>query len=401
MLLEAQICDVWGVPIAGGTIYHTSEGGGLQVIDTLNDARTAELTLSLYDRASRHARPLDRVLSVTYGPYLIFKGPIVQPSIDFQAGTVTIHAHDPTLRLKHHYHRKGDEAVDSGYPMDGTGMRILIESAFPSSTQVSNGVPPPGILWGNDTSTEQGPKPTNPNDPDPGDGIWRRVDRGENVWDSIVNLSEAVIGPDFRFRPVDKDHPGVNGTPDPGMFCELDTADTLGVDKSDVVYFEHGLGVDNAENVIWEPDGDVVRNWFQVVYPGGESGSTTRRALVQDIASTVDYGIMQGWESSGQRGDSQQVLEEKAKAWVTAYRRPPNFFTVVPRIDTGQGVFDYDTNYKVGDTITARARKGERECNLLGRITSATIAAVDQAGNARVTLQCVPHLDGNLDPDDD
>src|SRR4051812_41869217 len=166
-MLEAQICDVWGAPIGGATIIHTTDGGGLTVTDPLNDSLTAELTISCHDPVARHATPLSRVLSVTYGPFLIFKGPILQTSTDYAAGTIRISAHDATIRLKHHYHRYGDQAVAAGsgdgYSLDGPGMRTLIESSEPVGDQITRGTPPNGILWGTDTSTHQPPRP---------DGLW-------------------------------------------------------------------------------------------------------------------------------------------------------------------------------------------------------------------------------------
>jgi hypothetical protein len=398
--LEATICDVWGAPMAGAVIYHTKEGGGLEVTEPLNDSRTARLTLDANDHACRHARPLDRVLSVTYGPYLIFKGPILQVATDYQAGTVSIAAHDATIRLKHHYHRRGDAAVERGYPVSGHGMHVLVESATPTQSQLARGVPPSGILWGWNSSTPQGPRPANFAQPQPGDGIWRKIEPGTNVWESVLNLSQALIGPDFRFRPVDNEHPGKRepGEIPPGFYCQLDNQDRLGEDRSQTVIFEHGLGADNAENLIHEPDGDIVRNWWRQVFPGGERGRADdhRRAVAQHNASMNKYGLMQGWESSGQR-DSKAVLRLKAQAWVQAYHEPPEFFTVVPRIDSGANVPTFRSDYNVGDTITARARNGYREVELEGRIISAVIASVDQAANARVTLECVPTILDDLD----
>jgi hypothetical protein len=396
-MLEAQICDVMGEPIAGGTIYRTGEGGGLEVTDPLNDSRTARLTLSLYDKAARHARPLDRVLAVTYGPYLIFKGPILQASTDYANGTVTINAHDATIRLKHHYHRYGDVACDSQYPVDGRGVRWLTESALPTATEMADDMPPNGILWGHDTTTHE---------PATDEGIWRGpVKPGTNVWESLGNLTQVFrpplteggppLGIDFRFRPVDKDHLGVYGATIPGFFCELDTADRLGADKHDTLILEHGQGTDNAENVMHEPDGDVVRNRATIVYPGGQKNRSDpeRHATANATGSQHDYGLLEAYESSGQQKDTKTILKAKAKDIVQAYARPPDFFTVSPRMSHYPDVPTYPGDYKVGDTITARARKGNRQVELVGRIISATVAAVDQAGNSRVTLECVPDLD--------
>ena len=391
-LLEAQICDVWGTPIAGGAIYHTTDGGGLEVTDPINDSRTAQLTLSAYDRAARAARPLDRVLSVTYGDHLLFKGYILQVSTDFAAGTVQVAAHDPTIKLKHHYHRFGDLAVEAGYRVDGKGMRVLIESSLEPIAESESGIPPNGILWGHNSATH---RPT----------VIRSVKRGTNVWESVVNLSKLELGPDFRFRPVDKYHLGVYpaGILPSGFMVELDTSDQLGTDKSGEIIFEHGLGEDNAENVTHDPDGDLVRNHFTQVYPGGQRNRADdlRRAEAFANGSIHDYGLMEGYESSGQ-ADTQALLKEKARTWVRAYARPPDFFTVEPRIRGSSGSDStptYPRDIKVGDYIRARARKGERDFDSIGRVTRAQVNSIDQAGNARLQLECVPLIDDEIGDD--
>lgn len=395
-LLEAQICDVWGDPIGGGNIIHTTTGGGCEVHEPLNDSRTSKLTLSAYDRIVRKVHPLDRVLSVTYGSRLIFKGPILNVRKDFARGTCEISAHDSSIKLKQHFHQYGDAAVSVGYPLDGIGMRILVESSLPTGAELEHNIPSNGILWGHNDTPKQGPKPTDPKNPQPGDGIWRRVRRHENVWQSILNLSLLdEVGPDFRLRPVDRDHPGVYGGQWPGFFVELDTYGHLGEDIFDEVIFEFGTGMDNCENLMHEPDGSVVRNWFGYAYPGGQKNSkdNERLAISRSWSSIEDYGLMQGLESSGQTGDVKDVLQKKARDVVKAYRRPPDFFQVVPRVDRALNVPQYGADYKVGDAIRARGSKGEFEEDLIGRITIADIASVDQAANVKVTLTCVPTID--------
>lgn len=400
--LEAQICDVWGVPIAGGTLNNFVEGGAPKVIEPLNDSRMAEFTVSVFDPVSKHLRPLSRIVSITYGSRLVFKGPLLQVTTDYAAGTVRCAAHDMTLRLKHHYHRYGDYPVDVGYPVDGYGMRILVESSIPVESQSDRGVPPNGILWGYDNTTHQGPRPvTDP--PGPGDGFWRTIQRGSNVWESVQNLSQVVTGPDFRFRPVDDDHYGKNEEIPPGFCCELDTADRIGSDKFDSVIFEFGAGLDNCESMVHEPDGDAVRNWFITVIPGGEKkrGDTNAKGLVQNNASQVKNGLMQGWESSGQKGDKKTILVKKSQAWLDAYHVPPDYFRITPRVDKAQNVPQYGSDYIVGDTIRARADRGYRNIDVIGRIVQATIGAVDQSGNVKVELEVVPSILADFDEDGD
>ena len=84
------------------------------------------------------------------------------------------------------------------------------------------------------------------------------------------------------------------------------------------------------------------------------------------------------------------MLREKAKSWVTAYGRPPDFFTVTPRVDRATPVPSYPSDFAVGDFVRARARKGVKEVNLVGRIMNVTVAAVDQAANARVARRLRP-----------
>ena len=305
-----------------------------------------------------------------------------------------MNAHDASIRLKHHYHRFGDRVVDEGYPVDGRGMRRLIESSVPTQAELERGVPSNGILWGENTVTNTGPKPDNIQSPEEGDGFWRKVERGENVWDSVQNLTQFLGGPEFRLQPVDRDHPGGHDPVPTGFYCELDTFEQPGeIPETPLVVFEHGTGIDNAENITYEPDGDVVRNWFRQVNPSGEKNRQDASAGVtaQKKGSQEDFGLMQGWESSGQK-DSLDVLREKAKSMVNAYGRPPDFFTVTPRVDQASQVPQFVRDFVVGDFIRARADRGVRSINEIGRVMSVTIAAIDQAANAKVTVECVPFL---------
>ena len=394
-VLEAHLCDVWGDPLPGGVIVNPLDDGPLTVTVPHCDSMTASVTVSVYDPVSKLVKPLETMLAVTYGPFLVFKGPIVQPRIDFGARTVAISAHDITLRLKHHYHRFGDRVVDDGYPVDGRGMRRLVESSVPTQKELSRNVPPNGILWGENTVPNEGPKPADLNNPQSGDGLWRFVQRGQNVWESVQNLRTALPGPEFAFQPIDAQHPRGHDPIKRGFVAELDTAERIGTtEASPRAYFEHGSGSDNAETVIYEPDGDMVRNWFRQVRPSGEKdrGDASGGQTATAQGSQSDYGLMQGWESSQQQ-DSKAMLREKARVWVAAYGRPPDFFQVVPRPDRQPNVPRYLRDFKVGDMVRVVADRGERQANLLGRVMQVQLAAIDQSGNAKVTLTCIPDID--------
>ena len=211
-----------------------------------------------------------------------------------------------------------------------------------------------------------------------------------------------MIGPDFRLRPVDKLHPGFGTLPWEGFYSRLDTADVLGDDLSDSIIFEHGLGQDSAENVVHEPDGDLVRNHFTQVYPGGQRNSRGRHTAGpsrQNLASMVDYGVMEGLESSGQR-DKQTVLQEKARAMVKAYARSPNYFHCHPPHQPAPACPPTAPITTSGTSSAPAPAKATGDVDLVGRIITSTLNAIDQAGNTRVELECVPSILVDLEPDD-
>ena len=189
MQLTAVLTDIWGEPVV--RLWQFSD---LEVNDVLCDSATAKLKIAMTDAAMPEVKPIERLLKITYGPFLVFWGHITRPSFDYDAATVEVNAHDPSLKLKHHFHRYGDIVVDYGYPMDGIGLRRLIESSIPVEPQLDRDIPGNGILWGHDTTDHQDAKG------EPG-AIWRRCERGANIWETITNMREAVGAPEFRFRP--------------------------------------------------------------------------------------------------------------------------------------------------------------------------------------------------------
>jgi hypothetical protein len=390
MQLKIKIIDIWGEPVG-----YISQFGNLEVVDPLNDGRSAKVTLSMFDKPAAKIKPLEHLISVTYGDFLVFIGYIGRPVFDYKAGTIQVAAHDPTAKLKNHHHRWGDIVVDVGYPLDGKGYRQLLESSIPIEPQADRGIPGNGILWGTNDATPQGPRPTT-DPPASGDGLWRRCERGANVWESLINAAQILGAPDFRFRPVDNEHPGVYGEVPPGFFCEFDTSDRIGDDTAYRIVYDHNMGRRNAANIVHEPDGFSVRNYWVQVYPGGERGPNDkqRRALYHSEASWQKYGIMQGWESSGQP-DKQEVLAAKAQAWVQAYKWPPDFFTVTPEID-GPQVPVYMRDFETGDSVTVRSKKGYCNFEATGRVIQTTLRQVDASSNTKIELSCVPVVGGDI-----
>lgn len=409
-MLRFSITDLQGVGLA---TFFEHQGG--EVAIAINAARTAKLKVSAHDPAVLALAPLKRMMKVTYNQHLIFWGVIL--TLSWQSGssdaTVEINAHDQSIWWKKNYHRYGDIVVDNGYRVGGKGIRRLAESAIPLPHQVARGVKHPGIVWGSDTSIEykynsvmtlvpgSGPRPTKLASPVANDGVWAQETRGQNVMDSIDSLVSAVIGPEWELNPIDAAHPGSGAYPAATTnpyYAELNTYERQGADKTATVIWHRGFGKNNLDEMTWEPNGDLVRNYQVVVWPGGEASrrDSKHKALSHDEASWLELGIYQGWEVS-QTKDSQKLLQAKADTYVKTYTNPLDVFTIVPsreRTGTfgGEEPYRYMDHFKIGDTITAIVRHGYMQKTLTGRVMSVTLSVDGSGGTVSTSLDCVPSL---------
>ncbi|WP_297775063.1 hypothetical protein [Mycobacterium sp.] len=402
-MLLFQITDLLGVVKA--TCWQ-HEGGGVDI--PLMDSRTATLKLSVYDPNVIEVKPLERMLKVFYNGHLEFWGVMLTPTWSSTADgdpAVQINAHDPTIWWKKNNHRYGDRVL-KGFPIDGRGLWQLAESAIPLQEQLARGIPHPGIFFGTDESTHTGPKPADMQNPQPGDGLWSVATRGQVVWETVQQLGEAIVGPEWDLRPVDADHPGVTSTWQPGYYCELNAWDQRGVDRSGDVIFHHGFGRNNLDGFEWTPDGNSVVNYQVEVYPGGEknSGDTARRAMAHNEASWLKYGIYEGWESSNSK-DPQNVLQAKADLYVDTYSDPPDFITITPVAENGTGdpaaeqPYRYIDDFTVGDTIRAACKRGYMLVDVAARVMKVSLAAA-ASGQVKTTMDCVPDLTLGFDQSD-
>ena len=341
------------------------------------------------------------------------------------------------------------------------GAKLLVLSAFPTSRQEGLGWPHPGIYFGIDMTTNfsgrSGPEKSYPRpislknpavdehgNPDPShanwqgeaDALWRTVERGTNVWESLTNLSASAEGFDIDFVPVDADHPpqtnqthlGIANWFDldwePGFYVQMNTWVKQGNDRtrdntedhsttvegvehgygSRNVIFQCGIGRDNLDNFIFRPDASAMRNYVGVHKPGGEKNRGDKASMVhawvQELA--VRYGQYHEWKSSGQ-DDPKSVMKEIVNHWLAAYGFPPTFFDIELSPDRHAGgveaeqPFRYGYDFWVGDYITAEVKEGQMHFNLDGRITKVIVSQEGDTKRAKTTLECVPRVLDNLD----
>lgn len=225
-MLRVAITSLYG-PVGSGdngdVLGQPSQFTDCQVeIPYANDARTARVTISVFDEAAAEVRPLDRMLKIWYrfedldgrtATRLVFWGPIINPEWNLAAGTVTINAHDPSLRLKHSYINYSDTGIlddgDTGgsqatgrVTTDGDGMQLLLDSG----EEPTDDFPQLGIAMGYDTST---PAELMNN----GEPRAMEVTRGDESFQKMVDLSVDPLAPDFEIEPWDGvgDYPGAQG----------------------------------------------------------------------------------------------------------------------------------------------------------------------------------------------
>lgn len=227
------------------------------------------------------------------------------------------------------------------------------------------------------------------------------IKRGDNVWDRIIEVSEARYGPDFELDP--RDDLGVAQTDSLGgtwpFYAVLNTYDKQGVDRTATTIFTYieGAPDNNLEGIEWEPSGDPVRNAVTTVQQGTEDDPGVR-VFAHDLDSWTDIGIYVDWQAPGGGNSefSRDALRDVANDEVRAYSRPPNFFTLHPRaetVDPGDTLVPrvYDSYY-VGDEITVQVQKGYFVFEGTARITKITPRQIDQAGNLKCEIECVPSV---------
>lgn len=389
---------------AGDVLATFVKRGAGQVQVALNEKRTAQVTLSIYDPSVAPIFALKTYLKVLYGDHLCFWGPVTTPTWTASspsASTVVVQAQDPfTLALEQNFHRYGDPTLD-GYPNDGVGVGMIYDVTVPGPGLTADGVPHPGCFMGLDETTPAGIEPADIDNPTDSEGFWTKAERGQNAWDSMTQLMAGQAhGVELDVRPIDATHdalaPGVAW--EPGYFCEVNRYAMRMTDLRGTVVMHRGFGRHDLESLTWQPDGMKVCNYSVQVTGQEDPADENHRRLVQDLSSMIDYGIMERFELAGSK-DVGLLLEEKAHQIVLAYSEPPNYVTVVPVAERVRGVvgagepYRWLDHFEVGDRITVACRQGYMPpLDLDARVMRVTLDDAGQAKPVKTTVDLVPTL---------
>lgn len=356
---------------------------GSQVEIPLDDMRTATLELSVFDRMAAYVRPYERMLKCWLAfPWdtpdlLVFWGPITQPVWNYAEGKVTVNALDPGVRLQSHYLTIYDPIVDKHnapwkgtVPIDGVGIRMLRDAGRLWPSQIAFGIPSLGIADGFDTTTHEDPESTS--------RLTIGAQRGDKVWDKMIEVTSFEGGPDFELEPSDDE---------PGVYAVLNTADRLGRDLTRKVLLADGVGPDNAA-VTYEPGPDLIT----YVHVRSEDGKKT--LTVRDPDAAHKYGIyasVEDLQGNVPAANWQSILRQRGEAVLGAYSTPPKNIEVEPQ---PVSAYHYGLSFVVGDTVRVAAQKGYApRLDEEVRIKKVTLAKSPEG--VKETLEVVPHIDAS------
>lgn len=372
-----------------------SEFEDLKVVHPLNDGRTCRVTLSIHDPVVAGLTPFAFAVRVLWEDRLepVFFGPS-NISVDYAAEKCFLDAQDPSLRMSHHYIRRGDSALtgdsdpDKGtINADSGGIDLCIEAAQNIATQDARDDPSLGLRSGFFSPARTRPI---------------GVERFQECWFVVQDISKAVGGPDFDMQTVDYWPADV--------YSFMNTYLDLGTDRTSLtpdapaageVVLDFGLGADNLSSFQERPgrptthchvhsgDGKYRRT------AGATGGSNQTGVFVDAINFDVEV----------KDGDTEALLEV-AQARVLGYGFPPRFLEVTLRPDAvvahsyGHPSFTVPLGTRaptvyLGDKVTVRALRGERSYSGDARITAARYIHPGKRGPASVQLTLVPVIAGD------
>lgn len=370
----------------------------VEVTHPLNEGRTATASLSMHDPLVEDLIPWRQALRILYWrpgetttPEPVFWG---QANVieDFEAGRVTLEAQDPSVRMQHHYARIGDDVLNNPSDEqrgnifgDSRGIEDLIAAA---QVPVGSGYPALGCALLDIDSVD--------------DTVRRGIERGQEIWQMILDICESDTGPDFDMQP----RWYVAGD---AVYCELRTYERLGTDVSATVKFDYGVQTtptsgDNMPGIVVTPGHptthahvvDQDRTWRVTGY-------------TPDFAQ--EHGMWVDWVATDYEVTDEadvDVLRAIAKARIKAYAIPPKQSDVRLRLDTLADFYyghpdwnagvegDTGGDFYVGDQVRLRAARGYRSFSRKSRITQVVLSQPGARGPMQTQLTLIPD-DTNVD----
>jgi hypothetical protein len=369
-----------------------------------NDARTAQVSLSVYDpiigeildrwKAFRAAMSFstERVRLEAYAMQLrasylgepVFAGPITLPEWRGADAKVTLHAVDHSLRLQSHFLVAGDLGgqitVSHGYgnlEISTAGYKALRDAALNLSGQTARGVPDLGIADGpHDAGSLHDPP------------LTVRVQRGDNIWTTWRDtIAGTEFSPDFSLDPV---------FDDPSAYALLNTYASQGSDLTSDVVFHYGFGGDNLADFVWTPGGKLITHVHSL------DQSLRTRVDRADVDSSRLRGIYVDWHAAPFAAKSQNdtdALASYAEEQLAKYAVPPDYVTVTLKPDSesdpARRMLRPFFDFGIGDKVGAIAKRGYMNESLVGEISEIRLRQTDATGIITPEVDLLPVVGGD------
>lgn len=367
----------------------------LEVVHPLNDGKSATVVVPITSSVLSGLEPYAFGLRILYEDRRepVFWGP-ANIITDFTAGTCTLEGQDPSLRMAHHYLRRGDPAIeqtpvetDKGEILtDHTGIALAVDAAQNVGAQVTRDDPILGLRTFNYTGVA---------------GVPIIVERGQECWQVVVDIAKHIMGPDFDMETAwsaDEDAYAWVGT-----YSDLGTNRTSATPDAPLggeVVLDYGLGADNLVGVQERPGRPTTHAHVL-------SGDARYRRSAGDTAASNTTGVYVDWVplDFNIRNANDAALKQVADARVEAYGVPPKFLEVQLRPDAVIGYSYGHPNFSrpvgsrapthyLGDRVTVRAQRGYRDYNGPARIVEVRLTQPGPQGPAVTQLKLVPTVGG-------
>lgn len=348
----------------------------------LNGQRSGSITFPMDSPWGQQVYPYERAVVVCYTPTTIDDFPLtpiiwgkcVKPVFDDETQKVTMPLVDPGAHMEHHFLRYGDQAIGRApgnpwhrqVPVDWQGILMLIDAARNIPNQNTRNCPDIGVYARADYSDTADTL-------DAATKLKMKFGRGDEVWQSVEDLTEHDIGPDIVLRPtLDR--------MDERAYVELEIFDRLGVDTG--VRFESGTARNNA-TVSFSPGGKLITHDHVLSQDG------KKRVTAVDTGSSATYGVYVSWDVTNYKATDTPILKAFGKEQIKKYGKPPLFNVIKPNPDCN---FKFLRDYDVGDTVTAVQRTPNKTWQTPARILKVTVQQSDANGNDEVLLDVAPDL---------
>lgn len=317
-------------------------------------------------------------LYIIWRGHVVFWGPILIKEIDYEESSLTLQASDQGARLEHHYFRIGDEAMGVGgdatvglLPVGYEGVRLSIQAGKVPTTATT--YIPLGIKMGSDNHNSLGSE--------------MKIERGQEVWRTLLDMGERTDGPLIDLRPLDID--------DGEAFATVNVYNQFRDDISDTVQFHYGTGLRNVRNMRPTEGGEVLSH-VHVVTQDNHWRTTT-----SSNTSGANYGVWIQWEQvdfnlkdSISESEAEAALGAVGDAIMDVHGRPLTTVEIVMKRDDQIGVtnlFHWITDFHVSDIIEVKGVKGGEALDGKYQIDEVRLEQEgDNSGQVRQAIDVIP-----------